>query len=269
MNAFQAGRTTLFVLLVAGAGNAAAAASGNVKFHGESWKVADALAYAEGDETHVVLGAAAFDRKAYAKDGKLDTFDFMRQGLSTLTLKIGADGTMNCVDFANNRGGGSSCGSIGEGLKLSKRTAGEIAGTLKHASGEDQLDVQFQLAIESKTLARAGQPLPAGGGDAGKALTAIMAAIQSGDLKKIKAVSHPERIAQIEESEKAGEAQEMVEMMKAFTPTVTKIPGGMLDGDSATLDFIGTMDGQPTKGTITMERVGGKWYMKSISSSGG
>ena len=254
-------------MLLALSGAALADASGKVKFHGAAWNVADALAYVDDDETLVVLGSAKFDRAEFADDGKLDTFDFMRQnGLKTLTLKVKADGTMSCLDFSTGSGGGSSCGSVGDGLKLSERTPKAIAGTFKHKDGEDEVDASFKLAIESGTMARAGTALPAGGGDAGKALMEANAAIRSGDLKKIKAVSPPDRIAAIEESEKSGEAKDMLEMLKMMTPTITKVTGGTVDGDNATLDWTGTDDGQPVKGTAKMKRVGGKWYNTGTST---
>jgi hypothetical protein len=255
------------MLLALGTGAQAAPASGTVKMHGTSWTVADAMAYAEDDETHVVLGSAVFDRKSYAEDGKLDDFDFMRQdGLKTITLKVKADGTMSCMDFSTGSGGGSSCGSVGGGLKLTEQTPKSIAGTFKMKDDDDTADVQFKVAIESKTLARSGTPLPAGGGDAGKALLAAIAAVQSGDLKKIKAVSPPDRVAAIEASEKSGDAKDMVEMMKLMTPTITKITGGIAEGDTATLDWTGTDGGQAAKGTAKMKRVNGQWYMAGISS---
>jgi hypothetical protein len=267
--ATHAHRILLLLALAAAApaALAAAPASGKVKFEGESWNVADAIAYRPEKEILVVLGAAAFDRKAFAEDGKLDDFDFLRQGVSTITLKIADDGSMNCLDFSSHHGGGSSCGTVGAGLKLTARDAKHVAGSFKYSSGQDAVDVSFDLPISPTQMARAGTPLPAGGGDPGKALMATLQAIQSGDLAKIKAVSNPAKLGEIQKAEKSGEAKEMVEMMKAFTPKITKIPGGSIDGDSAVLDFIGEEDGAPIKGTVTMSRSGGKWYMDSINTS--
>ena len=259
-------RALVFAVLSGFATGALAAASGSVTISGDSWKVADAIAWKSDEGLRVTLGSAAFDRKAMAKDGKIDTFDFFGGDYSTLTLKIEADGTMSCVDFSTKRGGGSSCGSMGSGLKLTKNTPTEIAGTLKAKSGDDTVDVQFSLPVESGKVARAGTALPAGGGDPGKALMATIAAVQSGDLKKIKAVSPPDRVKKIEESEKSGEAKDMVEMMKMMTPVVTKISGGSVDGDDATLDWTGTEDGQPAKGTADLKKIGGQWYMTGIST---
>ena len=261
-------RVLVSAVLSAAASGALAAGSGKVKFHGAAWDVADALAYVDDEETVVVLGSAKFDRKAYAEDGKLDSFDFMMQdNLKTLKLKVKADGTMNCLDFSTGAGGGSSCGSVGAGLKLAQRTPQAIAGSFKLKDGDDEADVTFQVPVESKTLARAGSALPAGGGEVGKALLDANAAVRSGDLKKIKAVSPPDRVAAIEASEKSGEAKDMLEMLKLMTPTITKVTGGSVDGDDATLDWTGTEEGKTVTGTAKMKRVSGKWYMAGISTS--
>ena len=261
-------RILLAAIAAASASGAHAAASGKVKYSGTAWDVADGLAFVDDDETIVVLGSAPFDRKAYAEDGKLDSFDFMMQNnLKTLKLKVKSDGTMSCMDYSTGSGGGSSCGSLGEGLKLTQRTPQAIAGSFKLKSGDDDVDVKFDVKVESKTLARAGTALPAGGGEIGKALMDANAAIRSGDLKKIKAVSPPDRIAAIEESEKSGEAKDMLEMLKLMTPTITKVTGGSVDGDDATLDWTGTDDGNPVKGTAKMKKVSGKWYNTGTSTS--
>jgi len=261
-------RVLVPALLVASASVAYAKASGNVKFRDAPWNVADAIAFTDDDETHVVLGSAPFDRKAFAEDGKLDSFDFMRQdNLKTLTLKIKADGTMSCFDFSTGSGGGSNCGSAGDGLKLTARTPQGVAGSFKLKSSDEEVDVHFDVKVESKTLARAGTAVPAGGGEIGKALMDGNAAIRSGDLKRVKAASPPDRVAAIEESEKSGEAKDMLEMMKMMTPVITKVTGGNVDGDDATLDWTGTDEGKPVKGTAKMKRVSGKWYMAGISTS--
>lgn len=59
--------------VVAEAPNQAAAASGAVDFKGSSWSVADAIAYPADENTiEVALSSEPFDRKKFAKDGKID-----------------------------------------------------------------------------------------------------------------------------------------------------------------------------------------------------
>jgi hypothetical protein len=69
----------------------------------------------EGNAIEVALSSKPFDRKEFAKDGKLDSFDIMHHRMDTdsnvITLKIEGDGSMNCMDFLLEGGGGSSCGS--------------------------------------------------------------------------------------------------------------------------------------------------------------
>ena len=245
-------------------------ASGKVTLKGESWTVTDAIAYPDDDgEIHVSLTSKPFDRKQFAKDGKIDSFDVMRHGgmnsASSLTMKIGADGSMSCIDFSTQNGGGSMCNSaISGGFKVAKNTADSVAGSLEFKNDEDAADVRFDLPVTTK-VERGGTKLPAGGGEPGAAVVANFQAIEAGDYEKSKALSHPEKRKMMEENE--AESKEMFELMKAITPTDVKITGGLVDGDTATLDFTGKSDGQSVKGTIDVQRFEGKWYLESINTS--
>lgn len=250
---------------------AATSASGKVNFKGQSWDVADAIAYPGDDKTvEVALSSKPFDRKDIVKDGKVDSFDVMRHQMSseasTITLKIDADDTMSCLDYSLQGGGGSSCGSAqSQGLKLDKRSRDAIAGSFAFTDGEDKVDARFNLPI-TRTVKRAGQPLPAGGGEPGKAVLANFAAARSGDLEKLKALSPPEKRQQME-SVDASEKEMMLGFLKATTPTGVKILGGTVDGDSALVDFQGKSDGQKVKGTVEVERIDGRWYVESVNTS--
>ena len=253
-----------------GSGPASGPTSGKVTLKGEAWSVADAIAYPDDDgEIHVSLSSKPFDRKQFAKDGKIDSFDVMRHGgmnsASSLTLKIGADGSMGCIDFSTQSGGGSMCNSaISEGFKLGRKSADAVAGSLAFKDDEDSADVRFDVPVTTK-IERAGKPLPAGGGEPGAAVIANFKAIEAGDYEKAKALSHPEKRKMMEENE--AESKEMFELMKAITPSDVKITGGLLDSETATLDFTGKADGQPVKGTIDVQRFEGKWYLESVNTS--
>jgi hypothetical protein len=217
-------RVLICALLAASASTAYAAASGNVKFRDVPWNVADGIAYAKDDETLVVLGSAPFDRKAFAEDGKLDDFDFMRQdNLKTLTLKIKADGTMNCFDFSTGAGGGSSCGSAGDGLKLTARTPQNVAG------GQVEARTKADALTKSRRSWRAGaavRPAARSARPDGR-----QAAIRSGTSSRQPARSRRDRgVGEVRQ------AKDMLEMMKMMTLAITKVTGGNADGDDATLD---------------------------------
>jgi hypothetical protein len=251
------------------AAESSAATGGKVVLRGESWNVVDAIAFPDDDEIHVALTNKRFDRKALGKDGKIDSFDVMRHGgmesASSITLKIGADGPVGCIDFATQSGGGSSCnGAISEGFKLERNSKDAVAGRLAYEDGEDRVDVRFDVPVTA-TIERGGQKLPAGGGEPGKAVVENFAAIHAGDYERSKSLSHPEQRKMMEANEE--ESKQMFELMKAVTPTDVKILGGLVDGDTAVLDFEGKSDGQSVKGTIDVERYEGKWYVSSVNTS--
>jgi hypothetical protein len=247
-------------------------ASGKVEVKGSSWDVADGIAYpGDGNTVEVALSSKPFNRKEFAKDGKLDSFDIMRHRMDTdanaITLKIEGDGSMNCMDVLFESGGGTNCGSAQkEGLKLTTHTAEVIAGSFVLQDGADKVDVRFDLPI-TREAKRAGSALPPGGGEPGKALLANFAAMRSGDFERMKAVAAPDKRQEMDSAKMAeGDQKAMLEFMKAMAPTDVKILGGTVDGDSALVDYKGKRSGEPTKGTAELRRVDGKWYMISDSS---
>jgi hypothetical protein len=63
-------------------------AEGSLQYEGGDWKVADAIAYARGDEISVSLSNIPFDREAFMADGKIDQFDLLRHEGNRLTITI-------------------------------------------------------------------------------------------------------------------------------------------------------------------------------------
>jgi hypothetical protein len=244
--------------------DARAGATGQVKFHEAEWPVADAIAYPDDGETIVVFTSKAMDRAAFAADGKIDTFDFMRMGGNSITLHIDSEGKSGCIDFGTDHGGGSSCGSFDDALTLSRRDAEHVAGRFQSENGDDRISIEFDLTITTK-VERPGQKLPADGGEPGAAARAHFAALESGDFAKLKAGATAEQRAMMEESEKSGEAKEMFEMLRQMSPRKVRILGGNVNGDSAILDFSGEEDGQAVKGTIEMQREEGAWHVVGTS----
>ncbi|MEZ5418243.1 MAG: DUF4878 domain-containing protein [Vicinamibacterales bacterium] len=238
---------------------------GRVNVKGASFAVADAVAYKTDDGIEVALLPAAFDRKAAATDLKIDSFDVMRMDGGYVTLRIGTDGSFNCIDYSTGQGGGSSCNSdYTPALTLTANTADRVAGAFRLKAGSDSADVTFDLKVES-TVARTGTALPAGGGDPGRAVMAHFAALEKNDFKALMATAPPEQRQMMEASEKSGEAKEMFEMLRMMSPSKVKVLGGTVDGDQATVDFEGVSDGKPAKGTATVVRIDGKWYMRGTS----
>lgn len=251
------------------AAHAAVPAQGHVTLEKQDWDVVDAIAYRHGDDVDVVLSNKNYNRAAFAKDGKLDDFDFihhtMDTGGSTLTLKFDADLKLNGIQYSLHGGGGSRSGNMGDKFSLGKHSASSIAGEFKYADGADKVAVSFDLPIQSDKLERSGKPLAADGGDPGKALLKHFAAIHSGNVDQLIAVSPPEKRAMIEAAKASGEAKQMLPFMQSMTPTQAKVSGGMLDGDTAIVDFQGTLDGKVQKGHAEMTRINGAWYVDDVS----
>lgn len=272
-------RTLLAAALICSAASAFAkdGATGTVTIDGQSWPVADAIATMEGEDLQIVFAQHKWDRAAWADDGEFGTFDLME-------YEGDADGQSLSVDIDEEEGGygghnirysmGSSSGGYSSDYEpsvvLTSRTAERVAGTVKMAGEDLVTDVSFDLPIQKTgPLARAGTPLPADGGEPGKVLRAVVDATLAGDVDKMTALSHPERRAGIVEAKKAGQIEEMLTMAKLFTPKIKRITGGTMDGDKAWVEFVGDEGGSEVKGTGTLVRVNGGWYLEGIQTRSG
>lgn len=254
------------VAVLAAAAPATADVKGKVALKEVTFTVADAVAYKTSDGIEVAFLPAPFDRKAAAKDRKIDSFDVMRMGKGHVTLRIDADGSAGCFDFSSGNGGGSSCsGDVEKGVKLTARTADRVAGTFRMKTPGNTADVTFDLKVESVAVP-AGTPLPPDGGEPGKAVMEHFAAIEKNDFKALMATAQPEQAKMMAASEKSGEAKEMFKMMRDMSPRKVKVTGGTIDGDDALVDFEGVEDGKPMKGVAECVRIAGRWYMTGSSS---
>ena len=129
------------------------------------------------------------------------------------------------------------------------------------------------LGFESDVLSRpAGKPLPAGGGDAGKAFLALRSAVPGKDLSKILAGLVPDEAKGMVEDYRSAEenlawANELLDMR---LPKKPKITGGEALGDDRALLEI---EGEPYENgkmlyLVEMQRVDGKWLYASSSPVG-
>jgi hypothetical protein len=250
-------------------------ATGSVNLDGVSWPVVDAIATLDGEKLEVVFAQKAFDRGSWIDDGKFGTFDLWNfkddaaRDAQSLTVTIDQkDGSYagHNVKTATRSGGGFD-NSYDNSVTLTARDDKHIAGTLKLGGGGISAEVSFDLVIEKfGPLALPGTPLPAGGGDAGAALKAMFDATHKGNIEQMLALSHPENRKEIEDAKAAGTTAQMLKMAQSFTPTLTKITGGKVDGDKAWVEFEGQQFDRAMKGTATMTRVDGKWYVKGVSA---
>jgi hypothetical protein len=268
----------LVLALAAPLAQAKPGATGSVTAGGETWQVADAVAVSDDGDVEIWFSKLPFDRAKWAEDGEFGTFD-------TYEFKDGGDGPALRIDVDeedNSYGGhtfrSSSSSSSGgfssdleSALTVSARDDAHVAGTVKFDDGNGlAAEIAFDLPItKTGPLARAGTPLPADGGEPGKALRATIDATHAGDLDKLIALSAPDKRQAIEQARAAGEAAEMLEMAKLFTPRLSRITGGTTEGEQAWIDFDGEDGGSKVKGSAELVRIDGKWYVRKMSTKQG
>ncbi len=186
---------------------------------------------------------------------------------------------------------GTRIGTLG----LDAPPGARIAGSFVMTEDEDYMPctVRFDLPIlGDPASAPQGAALPPGGGDAGKALIALVAALHAADADAVIAESQPETAAERREMlEKAPDllAMEMV-WMAISLPADARVTGGAIEGDEALLDVAGTTGalgaavkekyaqvfrefgdeldtgeaGTPFRAQVVMQRADGRWRMESI-----
>ncbi len=108
----------------------------------------------------------------------------------------------------------------------------------------------FLAAVVVMAAEPAGKPLPAGGGEPGKAYVAYCKAIEAGDMAALKKLVAADKAKQMESED----FKKMFPMIQAMQAKDIKITGGTMTETEATLNAEGTdrMDGAPSKGTISM-----------------
>ena len=162
-------------------------------------------------------------------------------------------------------GGNMSGGDYPE-IDLQQAGPERFTGRVYHAEPVEFLDHTIQVdftfdAPLSDPDAPIGDPLPADGGEPGRAWVAWTEAVRSGDLDRLKALAPPELAAQLE----GEEAQEALEFMQIMTPGDVKILSGSSDGSKALLTVEGVMEGEKVTGEVMLEKQGDFWLATSES----
>lgn len=157
-------------------------------------------------------------------------------------------------------------------LDLSAMSATHVAGKVAMAKPDDffdnvyQYNATFDLPITTKAAMTAaaapkGTPLPANGGDPGKAYAAYLKAFNASDIPALRKALAAERAKDID----SPEFKQMWPMIQAMQPKNIKVTGGAIDGETATLLASAKGDDGVSNGTITMVREGGAWKVQKES----
>ena len=164
------------------------------------------------------------------------------------------------------------------GLKatLTTNTPTHVEGRLFSPSPLKTMDgtaysVDVKFAADVPPVA-AGTPLPAGGGDPGKAFSALLVAATNKNWPAIKAASGPAALKMFDNdydtpAEKAKSADDMLNAWIARKKL--KITGGQLHGDTAVLEVEGEMfEGQNSLSLVQMVKSGPAWKFEQAKRVG-
>ena len=148
-----------------------------------------------------------------------------------------------------------------------ENTATRVACSVKTAKPVKSMDGpewSIDLSFDSEVLSRpSGKPLPADGGDAGKAFLALRAAVGGKDLAKILALLTPDEAKSYQEDWRTPEENlaSAKDILDTRLPKKPKITGGeLLADDHALLEIEGVpWDDGKMLYVIEMRKLEGKW----------
>lgn len=243
-------------------------------------KMLDAYAYkgpdafdAKKQVTVVTVSTVKFDRTKI--DGALDRESAIneqaREGKGTvIQLVFEADGSLHNLNAQIRTPEGyqsiSTSGTLKAALKANtaQRIAGRVqsGGTQTFSKDKYSYDFTFDIAIAPDLPP--GDPLPAGGGEPGKAYVAMVAALQKGDVVKLAQYWPKDKADAMLAARKDPGFKDQLEMLKAFSPKTVKVTGGTLRKDTADLDVVGKdTDGNVMDGKVRMIRDGKGWRVEA------
>lgn len=180
---------------------------------------------------------------------------------------INAEGDECGLYFSHNKPN-ASFNSSGYGtFKLDAAPPGRIAGSWVMAEPGDFFGetYDFELRFDVAITPPPGKPLPADGGDPGKAYRAWIAAVAKGDLPVLRAMVGGDYNGWRIKSEDQDDVKAALKDLRDGTPLQARILRGRIDGDSAVLWVEGKdRDDILRRGRVLLQRVDGGWrYMEA------
>jgi hypothetical protein len=180
---------------------------------------------------------------------------------------INAEGGECGLYFSHNNPS-ASFNSSGYGtFKLDAAPGGRIAGRWVLAEPDDffgetyDFDLRFDVAITPPP----GKPLPADGGEPGKAYRAWIAAVAKGDLAALRAMVGGDYNGWRIKSDDQDDVKAALKDLRDGTPMQARILRGRIDGDSAVVWVEGKdRDDILRRGRVLLQRSDGVWrYMEA------
>ena len=226
-----------------------------------------------GDRTFVYLSDVPLDAHKIAAAFHASTATEQQLGDGSagyVRICIDADGGECGLYFSHNKPT-ASFNSSGYGeFKLETAPAGRVAGRWLLAEPNDffgetyDFDLKFDVAVTP----RPGKPLPADGGEPGKAYRAWTAAVAKGDLPIVRAMVVGEYNSWRLKSDDQGDVKEALKDLRDGTPVAPRVLRGRIDGDSAVLWIEGRdRDDLLRRGRVQLQRADGEWRFMEASLS--
>jgi hypothetical protein len=256
-------------------------ADGSGTFYNEGKAIAlkDAYAYRMADPfdkakqiTRVVFADKAIDAGAVKDANDRDSaIDEQLRGATRVDLNLEADGSVQNVNLSMDGYSGSQSGSGWYTLSLKHNDDKRIEG---HFQSNDEADKKsgryydLTFALDLPGAPDLGAALPAGGGDAGKAYVAYLAALKKGDIDALAKLMTKARADELLAHRNDKDFKMMFGFIQSQALRDAKYVKGNSKGDTATLEYTGK-DGDKNDVTsdISMVREGGAWKMAKESST--
>jgi hypothetical protein len=198
---------------------------------------------------------------------EMELMSLARTGkLNAIQFEIGSERSSVSMSVLSNKLGGSLSVSKGFDAKaVPVFTATRMEGTMvvepsKLGPMTYQYNVKFATAIAPRVVAPA--PTTSDAASAAKAASAqaylaFVAAVRSGNKAKMLELASP-KVRQMMDTP---DFAQNLAMVQAMLPSKIQVLKATETGDEATLMVTGTEEGQTKRGTVTMMRQAGKWYI--------
>ncbi|MCU0235152.1 MAG: hypothetical protein MUE90_14120 [Thermoanaerobaculales bacterium] len=239
--------------------------SGQLTVDGETIAPVNAVAVwtTNGDERHlqVVMAPGAVD--AGGTERSLDPASAIRQSIDgdSITLTLARDGSLVMVfafleDGSRNYGLGS--GGVAEVAIGDGRIAGRVFTEGETSIGDTPIAFDLRLDLPILPERAPGEPLPAGGGEAGAAYVALTAAKRSGDAAVLARHLPASDLGLVEPD--GSFPDWLLDSMREMAPQDMTVRGGELFDGWAILEVAGRdSSGGAVEGRVLMERDGDTW----------
>ena len=269
----------LALLCVAFASHAADRGSGHFRKGEVRLEVKYAIAVANeeddgGDRTFVYLSDVPLDAAKIAGAFHASSAAEAQMGDGSagyVRVCIDAEGGECGLYFSHNKPT-ASFNSSGYGeFKLERAPAGRVAGHWVLAEPDDFFGetYDFDLVFDAAVAPPPGKPLPADGGEPGKAYRAWTAAVAKGDLPVLRTLVGGDYNGWRIKSDDQDDVKAALKDLRDGTPVEAKVLSGRIDGDNAVLWVEGKdRDDILRRGRVLLQRDGGGWrYMEADLSN--